>query len=381
MKHLLSAGIRMFVRHSRLARITLLAAAVSGTAAGVFGKMPFENESVVFRPDVFVLTLPLLFLLTAVTLVVCIGQEQGSGTLRNKLIAGYSKLSVGGAWIILTLGFSLLTGLLYLLPMVLLGGTTLRVIGEAALGRTVLTILLLFLIFGVLSALLSLMLRRQIYAAIGVIGLAVLSLISAAAVRDKLEVPEYTEYLTRHIVLVPLDTDAQIPADGGETDGDGAPDGELCTADGRVCARLEIAVTYVSAHPYYTPSPKREVLTVLNRLNPADALTAAQRTLMSGISRAYWEVCRREGEAELAQLTGELKQYEGKTDTDSVLNAEKLRLSIDETKRAQQSRLLDLTQEAEKYADETRSIPQCMLAVLILLTAAGLAVFRRLGAV
>ena len=380
MKNLLSAGVRLLFRHSRLAWITLLAAALSGAAAGVFGKMPFENESVVFRPDVFVFTFPLLFLLTAVTLVVCIGQEQGSGTLRNKLIAGYSRLSVCGAWVILTLGFSLLAGVLYLLPLVQLGGAPLWGIGSTALLRVMLTVLLLFLIFGVLSALLSLMLRRQLFALFGIIGLTVLSLIAAVVIRDKLEVPEYTESVSRHIVYVPV-PDAQIPADGGEITDDGVQDGEFRTVDGQVCAALEVSVSYVSAHPFYMPSPKREVWTVLNRLNPADAMISAQRTLMSGISRVYTEVYRRDCEADLAPLTDELKQYEGKTDPDAVLNAERLRNSIDEMKRAQQSTLLNLTQEAEQYADETRSIPQCMLAVLILLTAAGLAVFRRLGAV
>lgn len=378
MRNLIVSGFRMLFRHSRFVRITLIAALLSGIASGLLGKMHAEDGTVVLRPDIFIYTLPLLLLLMAVSLLLSIGQEQGSGAIRNKMIAGYSKLSVIGAWITAALCFSLLAGLLYLIPMCLLGGGALRLIGSGALFRLMMTVLLLFPVAGVFSALMSLLFRRQAFAAAGILGMTALCFVSALIVRGKLEVPEYETQETRLESLVTVEPDEHITVEDGSVLYDGERTGDYVLIDGNVCYKCGYKVTYVFGNAYYVRSPQREVWIVLNHLNPADAFLASTRAMMAG-------VCQMEiGQTE--QYYREMKESLTKALKDAEQNHNQAAASSNaaalyDLERTQQASAAEYTMMRDTYADETRSLPQCMLAVLILMTAAGILVFRRLDTI
>ena len=378
MRNLIAAGFRQLFRYGRFAPVTLTAALLSGIAAGFFGRMPAGEGTFVFRPDIFIYTLPLLLLLMAVTLVLGIGQEQSSGTIRNKMIAGYTKLSVVGAWVTVTLCFSLLTGLLYLIPVYLLGGGALQLIGGKALLRMMLTVLLLFPVIGVLSALMSLLFRRQVFAAAGILGLTALCFVTALIVRGKLEEPEYTETETKLINYIPVEPDEHITVEDGCVLYDGAGNSGYYLNDGGIFVKREYTARFVYSNPFFLRSPQREVWTVLNHLNPADAFIAASQTMMAGICET--EIARNEQyyQEETEYLKKALKNAEQNHDPAA---AAALEGQLYDQERNYRSSVIENAQQRDIYADETRSLPQCMLAVLILMTAAGILVFRRLDIV
>lgn len=374
MRNLLIAGLRQLFRHNPLSIVTLTAAILSSAAAVLFGRVVRENGICLLRPDLIIFSIPLLLLLLIVTVIRCIGQEQSSGTIRNKLISGYSKAEVCGAWLLLTAGFSLLTGLLYLGTMYFLGKPALELLSSAVLLRTALTILPLFLITGVLTAVLCLHFRKQIIAACGIIGLAALLIISAAIVRGKIEVPEYVEYSHDKERLVPAEMNELMTVENGTVYIDGEPDYHYTLVDGVVCCNQPVTVTSVERNPFYLASPARETCICLNRLNPADAFISVGRTMMSGVLISDLAEFDQNENQQAESLNQELEAAKRRGSEDEIRD---IRNSIIQFRLKSALLRSKYTQEIEQFADETRSLPQCMLALLLLIPAAGILLFKR----
>lgn len=374
MRNLLIAGLRQLFRHNPLSIVTLTAAILSGAAAALFGKIVKEDGISLIRPDIILYSFPILFLLLIFSVIRIVGQEQSSGTIRNKLISGYTKASVCSAWLLLTAGFSLLTGLLYLGTMYLLGRTALSLLGSTVLIRTGLTVLLIFLIAGVLTAVLSLHFRRQIAAAGGIVGLTALLVLSAVIVRGKIEQPEYVEYSHDKERLVPAEMNELMTVENGTVYIDGEPDYHYTLVDGVVCCNQPVTVTSVERNPFYLASPARETCICLNRLNPADALFSAGQSMMSGVLISQQPEYDRFFNHQTETLKRDLADAERRGDPAEITQ---LRNSLSESRRKADTYRIENANEIAYYSDETHSLPQCMLALLLIIPTAGILLFKR----
>ena len=364
MRRLICSGFRVMFRHSLLIWITVTASVLLGTVGGFFGCMEANIGEYSYETGVLYLTLLPVLLLILFSLVAVIGQEHGSGTLRNKLIAGYRKGAVSCAWLVCALSFALICAVLWLTPFLLLSRRATVVLSCAVQCRFALTLLMLFLTVGAAGGLFSLLFRRQAAAVFLAVAAAMLLFFGASFASAQLARVQYTE--TRVMKYRNPDTGAVSELS------------EEAARDSAERSVIIAATTILNKNPYYVDSPLREAVIILNKLNPAAALLSAADSLES-ISTAQ-ELSRmiRMLEADKQYLQDQLDMLEGSEDPDDAERRSQISRELTEMRGGYWFYETERLQtELQQTTDGTEGVPRCLFGVLTAFLAAGVGIFRK----
>lgn len=365
MRRLICSGFRVMFRHSLLIWITVMASALLGAAGGFLGCIQENIVDYSYDTGLFYFTLLPVMLLILFSVVLVIGQEHSSGTIRNKLIAGYRKGTVFCACLVLSLSFALICAVLWLTPFLLMTRKAAAVLPEAVLCRFVLTVLMLFLTVGAAGGMFSLLFRRQAAAVFFSVAAAMLLSFGASFTDAQLARVQYTE--TRVMKYQNPDTGA-VSESPEDAEGDGAEQNRVITS---------VTVVF-NKDPYYVDSPLRETLIVLNGLNPAEALFSAAESLESITAAQDLRRLLQGKEAGIRTYQDQLRMLEGSEDPDDIRRREEINREMKDMNEGYWRNEIRMTEEElQRMSDGTAGVPRCMTGVLIAFCAAGLGIFRK----
>ena len=284
----------------------------------------------------FGLPFPLFLLLcTAVTVV---GAEHSDGALRLKVIAGCSRLHIAGAVLVLACLTGLASGLLFLVPFWMLIGKAVHHLPLASRLSAAAALLALFLAVSISGSLLALLLRKPAAAACSVIGLIAVLALPAGAIDASMLIPQYMQ---DSVELPDVRTDEGDP----------------------------MYVTRVYTNPFYLDSPRRELLMILNKLNPAEHTFRAYALFCSADDIEEMERSRVRNAVQREEWIAAMQQ-------DGVSQTE-IHWRVADFDAQTENMLEECYGFAIQAQDEVKYAPQCMLAILIAASAAGLWIFRR----
>ena len=342
MLKLIRSGFRVFFRHNLLSRITLFASALLGAAGGFFGCPEIEYHFFSINRNVCTASAAVSVLLVLLTAVHAAHREQKEGAIRNKIVFGYSRKSICCAYVCSAVGFSFLCAVLYLTPFLLLTKKATVILNRQEKLLLVLTVLMLFLTAAAAGMIFGLLMRRAVPALLAVTALTGLLTASAFLLSAALAKHQYQEPYT-----INSERTVFLPQDG------------------------------------YIGSPLRETCIILNKLNPAEAFSGIYELFGAFDTEGNrWDQTERESRdiirycREITDLTAERNALSGSTDPDAAHRRSTLNdtIMLNANLIAWDQDRIHAYQAARGALDGK---PQCMLAVLILMTAAGAAVFQR----
>lgn len=191
MRNLMHAN---FIRY--ISRLSTLIAFMISLTLGLVTAFDSSKESYVngikndyFSPELQYLLF--VFFLAVIVSVVNIGSEFAAGTIRNKLVSGYTKMEIFFSELILSLIFSVILFILYYLPFIVKGWKYLGDL-DYILGVTAL-LLLSILSLTVFAVFLCFLTENRIIAVVIGIMVVVVMLMSADAVEKRLKEPQYNQ--------------------------------------------------------------------------------------------------------------------------------------------------------------------------------------------
>jgi hypothetical protein len=338
MKNCFAAGLRRFA-DSPLLLLSLFLCAADGLVVGLISCQERFPGTYVYTPDYAVIGTVIALFLVLCSVVNIISREHADGALRLKVIAGCSKSEIAGALLLLSLLASLLLGGLYLLPFWLLVRRALVLSPTGTPVRALLVLLLMFLTVGAVSVMLSLLMRRQAVTVLTVLGCAIAMTVVTLALDAQLLNPEYDV------------AETYLPNKEGIED--------------------PVAVQFVRRYDFYLASPKRELAIVFVKLLPTEHMMRA----LNVIAIEGDQLQRQREIEEAKRLQEELRAWgdglREDGDPDGVLWRERIFL-VDTVENISDGQAF--TQDAR---DEVHWAPQCMLGILLLISALGIAAFRK----
>ena len=262
MRNLIRAG---FIRYMR--RIYTWGAFLVSFALGILTMVEavkYEMHSgeiyYYFAPDLgfFILIMFIAVILT----VLNIGSEFGSGAVRNKLIAGYTKIQIYVSELILSLTLAVVAFLLYYLPLLIIRISYLEVLGFL-LGASLL-LLLCVLSVTAMAVFFCFVIKNHIVDAVIVIMMIVCMTIIRDEVYNKLQRPEFFTLYTYE--------------DGHEVTMYAEPD-TMKTPDDVISVRKV-------KNSFYIGGIKRDILTFIFEADPYTAVVDCGDYIRNGYSRA-----------------------------------------------------------------------------------------------
>ena len=191
MRNLMHAN---FIRY--ISRLSTLIAFMISLTLGLVTAFDSSKESYVngikneyFSPELQYLLF--VFFLAVIVSVVNIGSEFAAGTIRNKLVSGYTKMEIFFSELILSLVFSVILFILYYLPFLVKGW---KYLGNLDYILEVTALLLLSILsLTVFAVFLCFLTENRIIAVVIGIMVVVVMLMSADAVAKRLKEPQYNQ--------------------------------------------------------------------------------------------------------------------------------------------------------------------------------------------
>ena len=191
MRNLMHAN---FIRY--ISRLSTLIAFMISLTLGLVTAFDSSKESYVngikndyFSPELQYLLF--VFFLAVIVSVVNIGSEFAAGTIRNKLVSGYTKMEIFFSELILSIIFSVILFILYYLPFIVKGW---KYLGDLDYILEVTALLLLSILsLTVFAVFLCFLTENRIIAVVIGIMVVVVMLMSADAVEKRLKEPQYNQ--------------------------------------------------------------------------------------------------------------------------------------------------------------------------------------------
>ena len=346
MKNLFSVGLRRFAG-SPLSWIAAFVSLAAGIVTGMLSCYEVFAETYDYNAQYALigLVIPLFLLIASVAGVV--GRAQSEGTLRVKVIAGYTRVQIALAALLASALTSLLLGLLYLGSFFLTVRRAVTNVSAAHLTAAFLTLLGTFLLIGAAAAVLCLLVRRPVIAVLAVIGCAAGLSLAAIAADRQLDHPEYE---TTYTYIYRRRTE-----EAGE----------------------QIQVTRVVPGDFYVKPPARWLMLCLNKLNPAEHTYRALDLLKQSGTKKQLDRQQALIAAEQAVIDAAIRGETVYTEENYPRHAEEQLEILGERNYLIKGNPEPLEMRWQTANGEIPHAPQCMLAILIALSACGIACFRR----
>ncbi len=370
----IKAYLQIYFRYSPISRITLVAAVLAGGLGGFFSCTVDGFERYSYTENALWFSLLPFLLLTAFSVIFVVGREQSSGAIRNKIISGYTKGTIGGAWLICTLIFTAICAGCFLTPFLIISRKALLLLESPVIVQLTVTMALLFPLIGTICALLCLLLRRQTEAVFLLVGVSIVLAFAGIFVSSNLDRQPYIE--TRQMKFTDANT-GEVIAHQNESDHIDIHE-LLDVGNGQQKAVSMSTVTIFNPNPFYIDSPMRELCIILNNLNPAESLFASQGTLDSIKTRQLLNQLIANRDAAVTTLEQELQRLEEKNDPESQMRRQYLLQEINNMNNGYEAN--EIKQLEDQYmakANQTAGLPQCLIGVTVLICAVGLTIFRK----